>query len=509
MQFLVRLLKGIEKAGNALPHPAILFFVLAFVVVLMSWFASIFGLSAPHPATQEMVIPENLLSISGLHYLLTHMVKNFSSFAPLGTVLVLMLGFSLAEKSGLISTMLRLLVLRAPKQWVTPAIFMAGVLSHTASDIGYVILVPLAAMIFHSIGRHPLAGLAAGFAGVSGGFAANFILSAADPLLAGISQEAARIVDPNYIVTPVVNWYFMATSSFLIVGIGTWVTHKIIIPYLGPYKGNVEKESLDRLTKKERRGLWVTGFVFLALIGLIVWGAYPEDGFLRNSKTGGLLNSPLLHGTVALIFLVGASCGLTFGLVTRSFKNEGDIVNAMQDVMVTMAPYIVLVFFASQFIALFNHSNMGLILAVHGSDFLKTQGLDGPLLMIGFIFLTIVLDLFIGSASAKWVLMAPIFVPMFMILGYAPELTQASYRIGDSVVNIISPLMVYFPLILSFAQKYDSRARVGTVVSMMIPYSVSFMIFWSSLLFLWMTLEWPLGPGAQLWYVLPTPGTTP
>jgi aminobenzoyl-glutamate transport protein len=499
---ILNLLGAIERAGNKLPQPAYLFLMLFGVVLILSAVASALNFQAIHPIKKETLSVVNLLSVSGLHNLLNNMVKNFASFAPLGSVLVAMLGFSIAERSGLIAAVLRTLLSKAPKFLIVPAIFLAGIFSHTAGDIGYVLLIPLAGMIFHSVGMHPLAGIAACFAGVSGGFAANFALSTADPLLSGISQEAARIIDKTYTVTAVSNWYFMASSSLLIILIGTLVANKVTIPFLGKYTGSVPASKIETLQKKETDALLYAGLTVLGLIAILLIGLVPSDGFLRDPATGSVLHSPVIHGVVSVIFFFGAIPGLIYGFKSEKFKNHGDVITAMQDSMATMAPYLVLVFFASQFISFFNASNMGIILAVHGSDFLKATGLPGIPLMLGFIVLVCVLDLFIGSASAKWTLIAPIFVPMFMLLGYSPELTQATYRIGDSVVNIISPLMSYFPLIVAFMAKYDPKARVGTLLSLMLPYSVAFLLFWSVFLLLWMTMEWPLGPGAGLWYTI-------
>lgn len=500
---LYRFLAAVERAGNALPHPAIMFLFLALFVLGLSFLATTLNFSAIHPVTGAAITPVNLMSAEGLRYILTEMVKSFTGFAPLGTVLVAMLGFSIAEKSGLLSTLLRLLVMKSPRALLVPAVLFAGVLSHTGGDVGYVLLIPLAALTFHSAGRNPLAGLAICFAGVSGGFAANILLSTADPLLSGISQEAARILDKTYTVSPLSNWYFMATSSLLIVGVGTLIANKITIPFLGDYKGDVPRSDLIPLTSSERKGLLAAGFVALLLILFLVCGLVPQDGYLRDPASPDVLHSAALKGVVAIIFLFGALPGLAHGYVSKTFRNQNDVTNAMQDAMMTMAPYLVLVFFASQFITLFNYSNLGLIMAVKGSEMLKAWGLGPIPLMLGFILLTVVLDLVIGSASAKWALMAPIFVPMFMLLGISPELSQASYRVADSVVNIISPLMSYFPLILSFAIKYDPKAKVGTVIALMLPYSIGFLIFWSIMLFVWMSLNLPLGPGALLRYVAP------
>ncbi len=500
---LTKFLGYVERVGNALPQPAIMFLILTFVVVALSGLASSSGFQSVHPVTGDVILPVNLLSAAGLRYVLTEMVKSFTGFAPLGTVLVAMLGFTIAEKSGLLSTMLRLLVMKSPRALLVPTVLMAGVLSHTGGDIGYVLLIPLAALTFHSAGLNPLAGLAICFAGVSGGFAANLLLSTADPLLSGISTEAAKIIDKNYVVTPISNWYFMASSSFLIVGIGTLIANKITIPFLGDYKGDVQRLGLTDLTPQERKGLLWAGVVTLVLILFLVAGLVPENGYLREPATPDLLHSAALKGVVAIIFLFGALPGLAYGYTAGTFRSQNDVTAAMQDAMVTLAPYLVMVFFASQFITLFNHSNLGVILAVKGSESLKELGLGSIPLMFGFIILTVILDLVIGSASAKWALMAPVFVPMFMLLGISPELTQTSYRVADSVVNIISPLMAYFPLILSFAIKYDPKAKVGTVIALMLPYSIGFLIFWSIMLFVWMSLELPLGPGALLKYVAP------
>lgn len=500
---LYRFLLKVERAGNALPQPALMFLLLTFLVILISAVISGLGIEAVHPVKKESITAVNLLSVTGLHMVMTDMLKNFTGFAPLGTVLVAMLGFSLTEKSGLLGALLRLLVIKSPKQLLVPAVLLAGIMSHTAGDIGYVLLIPLSAMAFHSAGLHPLAGLAICFAGVSGGFAANFMLSVADPVLSGLSQEASRIIDPNYTVSPVSNWYFMSVSSLLIIGIGTLVAKKITIPFLGSYQGDADRTSPEPLNSYERKGLLWAGVVFAVFLILVLWGTIPDNGFLRNPTNGSLLDSPFLKGIIPMVFFLASLTGIAYGFAAKTFKTQTDVTNAMQEAMSTMAPYLVMVFFAAQFISLFNSSNVGLILAVKGSEVLKDMHLSAIPLMIGFILLTCLVDLFLGSASAKWALMAPVFVPMFMLLGIAPELTQASYRVADSVVNIISPLMPYFPLILAFANKYDPKARLGTLIALMLPYSVAFTIFWSLLLFAWIWLSLPLGPGAQLLYMMP------
>lgn len=505
---LQNFLLKVEKAGNALPHPALLFLYLSGAVILLSSLVSRLGVTATHPVKNELILATDLFSLTGLHLVLTDMVKNFVGFAPLGTVLVAMLGFSVAEKSGLLATLLQMLVRKAPRKILIPVVLFAGILSHTAGDIGYVLLIPLAALCFHTAGLHPLAGLAICFAGVSGGFAANVLLSAIDPLLAGLSQEAARILDPAYSVNPVANWYFLASSSFLILGVGSLVAHKVTIPFLGNYTGDAPRTFAEKLTTDEKRGLQWAAWACLIFFAVLFAGLVPSQGFLRDPANPDVIYSAAMKGLIALIFLFGAGTGMAYGFGARIFKNTADVVEAMQDGMKSMAPYLVLVFFASQFIALFNSSNVGLILAIHGAELLKNWGLSSVPLMIGFILFTCFLDIFVGSASAKWALMAPVFVPMFMLLGLSPELTQASYRIADSVVNIISPLMPYFPLILTFAIKYEPKARVGTLIALMLPYSISFLIFWSVMLFVWIGFNLPLGPGAQLRYHLPETSPT-
>lgn len=498
--FFYGILDQIERIGNAIPNPAILFIALAILTLILSAVFSWSGVSVTHPGTGEEIRSVNLLTVEGLHRIIGGLVTNFTGFAPLGIVLVGVLGIAVAESSGLISALLRLLVLSAPKYALTPVIILAGVLSHIASDVGYVLMIPLAAMIFLAVGRHPLAGLAAAFAGVSGGFSANLLIVPTDALLGGITQEAARIINPAYIVTPAANYYFLGASTLLIVVLGTIITEKIVVPRLGEYKGESEPGKLEKLTSLEWRGLAFAGIVAAILIGLVLWGIVPEGGFLRDIKTGSVLRSPLLSGIIVVVFFIGVLLGIAYGIGAKTFTKIDDVISAMENSMKTMSVYIVLAFFAAQFVAFFGWTNLGVILAVEGAEFLKWLNLSGVTLIISFVFLSILLDLFIGSASAKWAVMAPIFVPMLMLLGYSPELTQVSYRIGDSVCNIITPLMSYFPLIVAFAQKYDGKAGIGTIMSMMMPYSIAFTIGWTLFLVIWFWLGLPLGPGAGLYY---------
>jgi len=491
-------LNGVEKVGNALPHPATLFGIFALLVLLFSALFAALGSSAVHPGTGEVFEAVNLLSRDGVHMILTLMVKNFTNFAPLGIVIVAMLGIGLAENSGLIAVLIRSLVIYSPEKYLTFIIVLAGILSNLASSVGYVLLVPLAGIIFMAVNRNPIAGMAAAFAGVSGGYSANLVLGTIDPLLAGLSQEAARLVDPLYHVNPTANYYFMVASTFLIAILGTWVTEKIVIPRLGPYKNeNIEKEEITRLTKIEKKGIKRASLLFLGFIVLLLIGLLPSNGILRGTD-GSFLKSPVLKGVVAILFLVAGLMGLVYGIVVGKYKNDSDVMKGMSESMKTLASYIVLVFFAAQFVEYFNWSNLGIIMAINGASFIQSLNLGLIPLMIMFAIFAGSINLVMGSASAKWALLAPIFIPMFMFLGYTPELTQVVYRIGDSVTNIISPMMSFFALIIVYFQKYDAKSGIGTLVATMLPYSIVFFLGWVVLLVIWLLTGLPLGPGAAL-----------
>lgn len=502
-----RILGRIEAIGNLLPHPATLFVILAVIVLVLSALTSWLGVSVTHPGTGKEVKAVSLLTVEGLHRILTSLVTNFTGFAPLGTVLVALLGISVAEASGFISAILRLVVIKAPQKLLTLVVVFAGVVSHVASDVGYVVVIPLGAVIFYSVGRHPLVGLAAAFAGVSGGFSANLLLGPTDTLLAGITQEAARILDPSVIVTPAANYYFMATSAFLVAIAGTLVTEKLIAPRFGKYEApagaDLPATDMTELKPNEKRGLIYAGIALALFAGTIIAGLVPEGGFLRDPKTGSVLSSPFLSGIVAVIFFGGVITGLAYAFGAKTMKNDTDVMTAMENGMKTLGAYLVLAFFAAQFVAFFNWTNLGVVTAVEGAELLKALNITGVPLIISMVIVTVILDLFVGSASAKWAVMAPVFVPMLMILGYSPEITQAAYRIGDSVANIITPLMSYFPLIVVFARRYDPSAGIGTIMALMMPYSVVFFFAWTALLVVWYLFGLPLGPGAEIYYQQP------
>jgi len=489
----------IEIIGNKLPHPATLFAMLALLVVLVSWLTSFFDYQAIHPVSGDAITVNNMISGDGLRWIYTNVIKNFIMFPPLGSVLVVMVGLGVAEGSGLFNVMIRALVLGAPRKLVTAAIVTAGVFSSIAIEAGYVLLIPLGAMIFHAMGRHPMAGLAAAFCGVSGGFGANFFISAVDPILAGLSTSAAQILDPEMVINPLVNYYFMFVSGFLIIIVGTWVTNKIVEPRLGSYGGTAEKIPVDQLNEVEKKGLRYAGLGFLIVITLLALSIIPQTGLLRDPETGSVLHSPFFDGVIIGILVFFFVPGIIYGYITRTIRGDKDVIKHVTKSMAGMASYIVLVFFAAQFVYFFSYSNLGLVVAINGAQTLSNIGLTGIPLIVAFVLLSASINLFMGSASAKWAIMAPVFVPMFMLLGYHPSLTQAAFRIGDSVTNVITPMMSYFALIVTFAQKYDERYGIGTIISTMLPYTIFLAISWILMLVGWMLLGLPLGPDGLLY----------
>ena len=503
-----RILNGIERAGNALPDPAALFLILLLVVWALSALLAPIEWAEIDPRSGEPLRVSNRLAGPAIAEFLSTLVTTFTGFHPLGVVLVALLGVGVAEHTGYINAGLKALLSVTSAKLLTPMLILVAIVSHTAADAGYVLVIPLGAVIFYAAGRHPLAGIAASFAGVSGGFSANFVPSSLDPLLAGLTQEGAQIIAADYLVNPLSNWFFTGASSVLIVLVGWYLTDRVIEPRLRGVAVDGDTDdipTMEEIGPRERRGLWAgtaalgVGLVLLALLSA------PAASFLRSPE-GSLTAStaPLMLAIVPLIFLFFLLPGVVYGYVAGTVENHRDIIKGMSKAMSTMGYYIVLAFFASLFIAEFGRSNIGALLALKGAGALQAMALPGQVTIVGIILLSGLVNLVIGSASAKWALLAPIFVPMLMQLGLSPELTQAAYRVGDSTTNIITPLMPYFPLVVVYAQRYVKSTGIGTLVSLMLPYSVVFLVCWTAFLIVFWLLGIPLGLQGPYTYP-PTP----
>ena len=499
------ILDTIERVGNKLPDPAALFLILLFVVWVVSAIVSPMEFSEIDPRSKAPIDVKNMLAPAALASFLARMVTIFTGFHPLGVVLVALLGVGVAEYTGFINAGLKSMLSVTSAKLLTPMLIFVAVISHTAADAGYVLVIPLGAVIFHAAGRHPLAGIAAAFAGVSGGFSANFIPSSLDPLLAGLTQAAAQIIAPERTVNPLANIYFTGASTLVIVGLGWFVTDRIIEPRLRKtvVDGDVsEFTSLGEMGPRERRGLRFALLSILVTTALLVAVSYSPGSALRSPTTGSLTGSdaPLMQGIVPLIFLFFLIPGVVYGYAAGTIDSHKDIIKGMSKAMSTMGYYIVMAFFAALFIASFNESNLGALIALKGANALRELGMPSQVTILGIILLTATVNLLIGSASAKWALLAPIFVPMLMGLGMSPELTQAAYRVGDSTTNIITPLMPYFPLVVVFCQRYVRSTGIGTLVSIMLPYSMIFITVWTIFLLAYWQLGIPLGIDAPYTY---------
>ncbi|MDO5726056.1 MAG: AbgT family transporter [Tissierellia bacterium] len=497
-------LKAVERIGNKLPHPAMIFVILAAIVVVVSHFVAKYGepvtyfdARAGEEVTKSAV---SLMNAEGVRYMFTSAVKNFTGFAPLGTVLVGMLGVGLADYSGLFDTSLRKLLSNVNPNILTALVVFAGIMSNIASDAGYVIVVPLGAIIFLNAGRHPMAGMAAAFAGVSGGFSANLLLGTTDPLLTDITNAALVSGGIDMHLAPTCNYWFMAASTILLTIVGTLVTEFIVEKNLGEYTGEY-KASQEEVTAIENKALRNAGISILIFIAIMAFMMVPKNGILRtlqediNQYT---LKEFISKGLIPAMMLAFMIPGIVYGKTVGKINDSHDLVKGMTVAMKSMGGYLVLAFFASQFVAYFGKSNLGILLSYKGAEFLESIKLTGLPLIIIFILVSAFLNLFMGSASAKWAIMAPIFVPMMYQLGLSPALTQAAYRIGDSTTNIITPLMSYFAMIVVFFQKYDEDAGLGTVISIMIPYTLFFLVGWIALMAVFVLAGIPVGIGAPL-----------
>lgn len=497
-------LGAIERVGNKLPHPVMIFALLAGIVILVSELTYRLGVSVEYfdAAAEETVLlePVSMLSSEGIEHIFNSAVENFTGFAPLGNVLVALLGVGIAEWTGLIPTALKKMLSNVPNSLLTSMVIFVGLVSNIASDAGFVVVIPLGAIIFAGAGRHPITGLAAAFAGVSGGFSANLMIGPTDANLTGITNEALAGVGLEYETNVTANWFFIMASVVLLTVVGTWVTEKIVAPRLGEYEGEYTPDD-DPITEEENRGLRNALIALLLFLVVMAFLMIPSNAPLRaydELEGAYTLNNFLSQGLLFMIFLLFALPGAVYGKTTGKIKTSHDFVTGMRESMSSMGGYLVLAFFAAQFIDYFSFSNLGNILAVSGADLLESIGFVGLPLILSFIGLSAFLNLFIGSASAKWAIMAPVFIPMLYNLNISPEMTLMAYRIADSSTNIISPLMPYFPMVLMFIQRYDKKSGLGTLISMMISYTIAFLLAWTVLLVIWYLIGLPLGPGAPV-----------
>ncbi|WP_343684696.1 AbgT family transporter [Asticcacaulis sp.] len=510
----------VEKAGNLLPDPVMIFVWLILGLMVLSTIGAHFGWSAsipysgdeaPHWAMLDNGVvtytATSLFTAENIGRLLVDMPKTLTGFAPLGVVVVVMYGAAVAERSGLFSALIRSSLRNAPRAILTPCVIITGMVSHHASDAAYVVFIPLAGLIYASVGRHPLVGIAAAFAAVSGGYAGNITPGQIDVLLFGFTQEAARIIDPEWTMNPLGNWWFILAIVGLFTPVAWFITDKVVEPRLGKWGGSPDTELQAELAKSEiapaeKKGLKRAGIVAVLVVAgfaaLALWPDYTP--LIKEEATGPAQLQPFYAALIAGFFLLFITTAIAFGTAAGTIKSDNDVVKMMGEGIRSLAPYLVFAFFAAHFVAMFNWSRLGPITAINGAEILKAWDLPAPLLLVSVLLFSSILDLFIGSASAKWSALAPVVVPMFMLVGISPEMTTAAYRMGDSYTNIMTPLMSYFPLILAFTRRWDKSMGVGSLLALMLPYALSFMVAGIGLTAAWVALDLPLGPGAQVHY---------
>ncbi|KAA5805036.1 AbgT family transporter [Alkalicaulis satelles] len=508
-------LGAVERFGDRLPDPVFIFVWLIAILMAFSALAAFLEFTAIHPITGETLMAQSLFSRDNVQRLLTSMPQTLTGFAPLGLTLVIMLGAGVAERSGLFSAGLRAGLRNAPKAAMTPIVMLLALVATHSSDAAYVVLIPLSGVIYASVGRHPIAGIAAAFAGVSGGFSANFMPGPIDALILGVTEPAAQILDPSWSMNVAGNWFFILGMAAVFFPIGWFVTDRIIEPRLGTYtpKGETpisSQKSDSQLSPEERRGLWYALGGFLAVTGLWLWLTFGPGTYLQipGAPWEERLN-PMLDSLIAYFFLLFLICGVCFGIPTKTIKSHRDVVRMSTEAMKDMSGYIVLAFTAAHFVVMLNWTGLGAIAAIHGAGAIQTAGLPAPLLLAVMVLLAAGLNLVVGSASAKWAFMAPFLVPMLMILGISPEMATAAYRVGDSVTNIITPLMVYFPMVLAFCRRWDPDFGMGGLLANMLPYSFAFLIGGLTLTIFWVWLGIPVGPGAPVTFVVPDGAVLP
>jgi aminobenzoyl-glutamate transport protein len=513
-----RALDAIERLGNALPDPALLFVWLSLALVAASVLAAAAGVSALHPLDGARIEAQSLLSKENLRRLLVEMPQTFTAFPPLGLVIVVMLGAAVAERSGLFAAAIGRSVRHLPDRLLTPATFLIALLSHHASDAAYVVLIPLAAMVFHRAGRHPLHGIAVAYAGISGAFAANLLPGQFDVLILGITHSAAKLVDLDHVLNPLGNWWFTATLAVVLFVVAWWVAERLVAPRLAsmsysepaaatsagePAQAGAGPDTAGSRTSTHglRHAAVAAAVVVAAYAALLLW---PGGGPLEDpSATGSARHAPFYRSLVAGFMLLFLACGWAYGRAVGSIRSHRDVVRMMADGLRELTPYFVLAFFAAHFIAMFSWSNLGPILAIHGAGWLRSLELGPVAVLVPLVAVSLLFDLLIGSASAKWSAMAPVVVPMLLLAGISPEMSTAAFRVGDSIVNIITPVAANFVLVLVMCQRWSAGFGIGSLISMMLPFSIAFGIAGLALVCVWAGFDLPLGPGAPASLPLP------
>ncbi|MDF1893297.1 p-aminobenzoyl-glutamate transporter [Rahnella sp. Lac-M11] len=487
-------LQWVERVGNKIPNPFLLFVYLIAILMVASAVISWLNITAVNPSNGEVIHVKNLLSVEGIQWILPNVIKNFSGFTPLGSILALVIGAGLAERVGLLQSLMYKMASKVNARYASYMVIFIAFFSHISSDAALVVMPPLGALIFLAVGRHPVAGLLAAIAGVGCGFTANLLIVTTDVLLSGLSTEAAKAINPAVQVSVIDNWYFMAASVILLTIVGAILTDKFVEPRLPVYRGE-RNEEMKKLTPEQNRGLMASGIAALVFIGLVALLVIPEAAPLRNPKTGGIIPSPFIQGIVPLIILFFFVISVPYGMVTKQIRSASDVPDLLVDPMKSMAGFIVMVFPLSQFVAFFNWSNMGKFMAIGLTDVLENLGMTGIPAFLGLIFLSALLCMFIASGSAIWSILAPIFVPMFMLLGFHPAFAQIVFRVADSSVIPLAPMSPFVPLFLGFLQRYNKEAKLGTYYSLVLPYPIVFFVVWLLMLVGWYLLGLPIGPG--------------
>jgi len=499
-----KFLDFIEVLGNKLPDPSLLFIWFCALILVLSWIGAKFGWTAVHPGTGKEITVFNLLSAEGIQYMFSSVVVNVTKFAPFGIAIVIMTSVGLLDNSGLLRATFVNMGLKVNKRALTFMIVFLGIMANFASDIGFIVMPPLAAMLFLAADRHPIVGMCCAYASCSCGLAANLLVSVGDATVTGISISAARILDPTFSMSPACNWYLFATAVIVLTPVAVIVTEKVIEPRVGKWVENdyAPKYNVDsyRLSPVESRALRMTGIFVLLMIAVFALAVSPWWGILRNPDGVPIYvyRKTQLPSIVATITIFMALPAIFYGRLVGTIVNGQQFGKACTKGLIAIAPFILICVIAGQFIAYFGKSNLGIICAVKGANILKNMNIGAlPLFLLLIIFFMII-NLLIASSSAKWTLLAPIFVPMFMLLNYNPAVVQAAYRIGDSTTNAITPLLAYFAILIGYAQQYDENAGIGTLMSMLVPYTIFFGLTWLVFFSIWFLTGLPFGPGSAI-----------